>query len=125
MREPYENNPLDQDANICTGPLTGGIAACNGDSGGPLVQFSKGIIEIIETITNDPVDENKINETDYNDIDDNGEDYKDPKEESEQTLPVLLGVVSWGVSPCGEKGAPTVYTRVSRYLDFINEHINT
>ncbi|XP_049867243.1 trypsin-like [Pectinophora gossypiella] len=78
LREPYEKNPLNNKANICTGPLSGGIAGCNGDSGGPLIQF-----------------------------------------------PVLLGVVSWGVSPCGQKGAPTVYTKVSNYLDFINQHINT
>ncbi|KAJ8956739.1 hypothetical protein NQ318_014095 [Aromia moschata] len=31
-------HPLDLDANICTGPLTGGVSACSGDSGGPLIQ---------------------------------------------------------------------------------------
>ncbi|XP_055636269.1 trypsin-like [Toxorhynchites rutilus septentrionalis] len=30
------NSPL-AETNICTGPLTGGIAACSGDSGGPLL----------------------------------------------------------------------------------------
>ncbi|XP_018580338.1 trypsin-1 [Anoplophora glabripennis] len=29
-------NPLDLEANICTGPLTGGVGICSGDSGGPL-----------------------------------------------------------------------------------------
>lgn len=29
---------LVDDSNFCTGPLTGGVAACTGDSGGPIVQ---------------------------------------------------------------------------------------
>ncbi|XP_049800208.1 trypsin-1-like [Schistocerca nitens] len=35
----------------------------------------------------------------------------------------LIGVVSWGVDPCGYPGAPSVYTRVSAHLDFINQNI--
>ncbi|XP_060810817.1 trypsin-like [Amyelois transitella] len=70
-----ETNPLVEYANICTGPITGGIAACNGDSGGPLIDI----------------------------------DY----------VPVILGVVSWGVTPCGEEGAPTVFTNVTDNMKFI------
>jgi len=36
--------------------------------------------------------------------------------------PVQVGIVSWGFMPCG-KGAPSVYTRVSSYADWINEKI--
>ncbi|XP_072943527.1 trypsin-1-like [Epargyreus clarus] len=105
-----EINPLDKDANICTGPLTGGIAACNGDSGGPLIQV---ITKTNDTdIENDPVrDDYDYNY--YNEID-NGEN---------ELGPVVLGIVSWGIAPCGEKGAPTVYTKVSHYIDFINKYI--
>lgn len=34
----------------------------------------------------------------------------------------LLGVVSWGVVPCGYPGAPSVFTRVSSFRDFVTEH---
>lgn len=34
---------------------------------------------------------------------------------------VVIGIVSWGVIPCGSENAPSVYTRVSAYLDYINE----
>ncbi|XP_049773116.1 trypsin-1-like [Schistocerca cancellata] len=34
----------------------------------------------------------------------------------------LIGIVSWGVDPCGSPGAPSVYTRVSAHLDFINQN---
>ncbi|XP_053126143.1 tissue-type plasminogen activator [Hemicordylus capensis] len=33
----------------------------------------------------------------------------------------LLGIISWGVS-CGKKDTPGVYTRVVRYLDWIQDH---
>lgn len=33
--------------------------------------------------------------------------------------PELIGVVSWGIVPCGTTGAPSVYTRVSAYNDWI------
>lgn len=33
----FDGNLVD-DTNLCTGPLTGGVAACSGDSGGPLIQ---------------------------------------------------------------------------------------
>nr|DAA64585.1 TPA_exp: chymotrypsin 10 [Locusta migratoria] len=35
----------------------------------------------------------------------------------------LIGVVSWGITPCGSDGAPSVFTSVSAHLDFINQYI--
>lgn len=32
----------------------------------------------------------------------------------------LVGIVSWGMIPCGSPGAPSVYTRVSAYIHWIN-----
>lgn len=46
------------------------------------------------------------------------QNYKD-----EGFIPVVIGVVSWGISPCGEVGAPTVYTNVTTYADFIYKHL--
>ncbi|KDR20688.1 trypsin-1-like [Zootermopsis nevadensis] len=34
----------------------------------------------------------------------------------------LIGIVSWGVIPCGQSNAPSVYTRVSAYIDWINDN---
>ncbi|CAB3242503.1 unnamed protein product [Arctia plantaginis] len=119
LKEIYESNPLDKQSNLCTGPTSGGIAACAGDSGGPLVQ-----IRNIDPPTTNPVEENvEIH---------NASLYKKEQGRLEEGKPqadnvesVLLGVVSWGVSPCGEVGAPTVYTNVSNYIDFINYAIKT
>lgn len=36
---------------------------------------------------------------------------------------VLVGVVSYGSSPCGSENRPAVYTRVSSYLDWIESKI--
>ncbi|XP_046737143.1 transmembrane protease serine 9-like [Diprion similis] len=36
----------------------------------------------------------------------------------------LVGVVSWGISPCGTVGAPSVFVRVSAYIDWINGIVN-
>merc|ERR1712226_392956 len=36
----------------------------------------------------------------------------------------LVGIVSWG-DYCGAENFPTVYTRVSAYIDFIREHAST
>ncbi|XP_063917128.1 trypsin-1-like [Zophobas morio] len=36
---------------------------------------------------------------------------------------IVLGIVSWGFVPCGYEGAPSVYTRVSNFIDFINEYV--
>ncbi|XP_076751026.1 trypsin-1-like [Xylocopa sonorina] len=74
------SSPLDQ-TNICTGPLSGGYAACNGDAGGPLILHNGG---------------------------GNTE---------------LIGIVSWGIVPCGIVGAPSVYTKVSAFDDWILDTI--
>lgn len=36
---------------------------------------------------------------------------------------IQIGIVSFG-NKCGEPGYPGVYTRVTRYLDWINDNIN-
>ncbi|KAL2717985.1 trypsin-1-like [Vespula squamosa] len=36
----------------------------------------------------------------------------------------VIGIVSWGIIPCGTSGAPSVYTRVSAYNDWIQDKIN-
>ncbi|XP_046988941.1 lectizyme-like [Schistocerca americana] len=35
----------------------------------------------------------------------------------------VIGVVSWGIDPCGYQGAPSVYTRVSAHIDFLNQNL--
>uniref|UniRef100_A0A2A4J497 Peptidase S1 domain-containing protein n=1 Tax=Heliothis virescens TaxID=7102 RepID=A0A2A4J497_HELVI len=129
LKEDYEENPLDRNANICTGPITGGVAACSGDSGGPLIQFVRN--DILDP--NDPVEDNteRYDASNYNCTNDNeateSATTEATKRQDRQTvdeyIPVVVGIVSWGVSPCGEKGAPTIYTNVSTYLDFINYNV--
>lgn len=36
----------------------------------------------------------------------------------------LIGVVSWGLVPCGNSRAPSVFTKVSSFVDFINQYAN-
>lgn len=35
----------------------------------------------------------------------------------------LIGIVSWGVSPCGYAGAPSVYVKVSSFINFISANV--
>ncbi|XP_046964585.1 kallikrein 1-related peptidase b22-like [Vanessa cardui] len=113
-----ESNPLDKDANICTGPLSGGIAACSGDSGGPLIQYApRDAFNRIKEAADDYEDYLETDDTERNSI-----EYKMANTNDTERIPVVLGIVSWGMSPCGDKGAPTVYTKVSEYVDFINEY---
>ncbi|XP_067003439.1 trypsin-1 [Anabrus simplex] len=37
---------------------------------------------------------------------------------------VLIGIVSWGFIPCGSVSAPSVYVRVSAFIDFINSNVD-
>ncbi|XP_017891817.1 trypsin-1 [Ceratina calcarata] len=36
---------------------------------------------------------------------------------------VQVGIVSWGMMPCGVSKMPSVYTRVASYVDWIHEHM--
>ncbi|KAJ8687274.1 hypothetical protein QAD02_023068 [Eretmocerus hayati] len=38
---------------------------------------------------------------------------------NEEGKPEVIGIVSWGITPCGSEGAPSVYTRVSAYNSWI------
>ncbi|KAJ8922954.1 hypothetical protein NQ315_001500 [Exocentrus adspersus] len=35
----------------------------------------------------------------------------------------IVGIVSWGITPCGTVGAPSVYTKVSHYIEWITANI--
>ncbi|CAK1545223.1 unnamed protein product [Leptosia nina] len=105
--EDGESNPLDRNAHICTGPLSGGIAACSGDSGGPLIEMVP--------------ESNLVDESEA--YDDNFEDTIKRAKDTDENVPVILGIVSWGIAPCGIKGGPTVYTKVSEYLDFVKQNM--
>lgn len=74
--ERMQGLPVDPDANLCTGPLDAGLAACNADSGGPLIQGPFG------------------NE-------------------------VVVGIVSWGLGPCGR--GPDVHGKVSSVIQWIEQ----
>lgn len=38
---------------------------------------------------------------------------------------IVIGIVSWGRMPCGQKNAPSVFVRVSAFTDWINQIIST
>lgn len=35
----------------------------------------------------------------------------------------LIGITSWGINPCGFPGAPTIYVKVSSFIDFISANV--
>jgi secreted trypsin-like serine protease len=45
-----------------------------------------------------------------------------PKSSSDDTA-VIVGAVSHGMGKCGEKGAPAIYARVTKYLDWIKANM--
>lgn len=110
LLENDESNPLDKNAHICTGPVSGGIAACSGDSGGPLIEM---------------VPESEFNKEDLEAYDDNFKDSNEVRVRNDSNIPVIRGIVSWGISPCGIKGGPTVFTNVFEYIDFVKKYIHT
>ncbi|XP_052757566.1 mite allergen Der f 3-like [Galleria mellonella] len=111
IEETGESNALVKNSNLCTGPISGGVAACSGDSGGPLVQY---VTKITKNNNSLELFDKNVNNLDY-------EDFRNYRNLNEETYyPVLIGITSWGISPCGEAGAPTVYTNVSNYIGFIN-----
>lgn len=146
IKDDDEDNPLDENSNICTGPTSGGIAACNGDSGGPLVQYTTQDVgeisndvleqttEYQEFYTTSNYEENNVDTSnsmeaglvDEIDVYPTNEATPKTKENvNNNKTPVILGIVSWGASPCGQKGAPTVYTKVAPFIDFIKHYIDT
>ncbi|KAG6448376.1 hypothetical protein O3G_MSEX005459 [Manduca sexta] len=115
-----EENPLDRVAHLCTGPLSGGIAACSGDSGGPLIQYISPSFEDTNATENPIANEINVEENDFKTDEPNkilNTNVIDNR------IPIVIGVVSWGISPCGVKGAPTIYTNVSSYMNFINKYL--
>ncbi|CAG9791053.1 unnamed protein product [Diatraea saccharalis] len=81
-----------QDHQMCAGVLAGGVDACQGDSGGPLQ------VQMFLPQRND-----------------NCEFYQ-----SCRRMHQVIGVTSFGVG-CALPNLPGVYTRVSRYLDWIED----
>ncbi|XP_053982344.1 trypsin-1-like [Hylaeus volcanicus] len=50
-------------------------------------------------------------------------DAGDPLVQIVDDSPVLVGIVSWNIMPCGSRHMPTIYARVSSFIDWINEHV--
>ncbi|KAH8276296.1 chymotrypsinogen A [Drosophila bipectinata] len=46
-------------------------------------------------------------------------------EEQFEQANIVIGIVSWGKMPCGQKNAPSVFVRVSAFTDWINQVIST
>ncbi|XP_036142161.1 transmembrane protease serine 9 [Monomorium pharaonis] len=42
-----------------------------------------------------------------------------PLVQFENNVPIQVGIVSWGIYPCGVNHMPSVYTRVASYIDWI------
>lgn len=42
-----------------------------------------------------------------------------------QEKPTIIGIVSWGKMPCGQKNAPSVFVRVSAFTEWIQQIIQT
>lgn len=40
-------------------------------------------------------------------------------------MPTVVGVISWGFVPCGTRGAPTIYSNVSNYMEFITKYLKS
>jgi secreted trypsin-like serine protease len=47
-----------------------------------------------------------------------------PLVQYEDKAPIQIGIVSWGVYPCGIARVPSVYTRVASYVNWISAIIN-
>ncbi|XP_052835982.1 LOW QUALITY PROTEIN: anionic trypsin [Drosophila gunungcola] len=46
-------------------------------------------------------------------------------EEHFEQANIVIGIVSWGKMPCGQKNAPSVFVRVSAFTEWINQVIST
>ncbi|XP_068156592.1 anionic trypsin [Drosophila tropicalis] len=46
-------------------------------------------------------------------------------EEQFEQANIVIGIVSWGKMPCGQKNAPSVFVRVSAFTDWINQVITS
>lgn len=42
---------------------------------------------------------------------------------SDPARPVQVGIVSWGITPCGTPRAPSVYTKVSHFVDWLKQNL--
>ncbi|KAJ0180667.1 hypothetical protein K1T71_004071 [Dendrolimus kikuchii] len=73
------------------------------------------------------IDRNELTTINTKEVTDDAEKNISERQSNDKSevIPVVIGVVSWGISPCGYKGAPSVYTNVSYYMDFIQKYINT
>ena len=89
-------NPL-HPTNICTGPLDGSQSACKVGSKKTCGNSMVLIILWFQGDSGGPLV--KTNTFDMVEV---------------------IGVVSWGLFPCGGRNAPSVYTRVSAFVDWIH-----